>query len=113
MSANTNSKPNSSDEGVGIALVIAIVASVPLYLWNGFVLKTIWNWFVPDIFEGAPTLDIAEAIGIGLVLTFVTYRRIPSNKEESLLEGVLLGVFHELTNGVMTLLGGLIVHVLI
>lgn len=59
--------------------VIAVInlALLPAYLlWSGFVLAKLWTWFIVPL--GAPALSVPSAIGIGLVVGFVTGR--PSNE---------------------------------
>ena len=33
---------------------------------GGYVLSTLWGWFIVPIFEGMPTITIVEAIGISM-----------------------------------------------
>lgn len=42
-------------------------------IWRGYVLSILWAWFVVPIF-GLPALSIPIAIGIGLVVGFMTYQ---------------------------------------
>lgn len=109
MSTYTDSGRKSS-EGAGLAFIVYLVTAVPRFLWNGFVLKTIWNWFVPNIFLGAPTLSIAQALGLSLVVSIFTYKHAPTSDKQSALEAVLISLFNSLLVGCIALLFGLIVH---
>jgi hypothetical protein len=43
-------------------------------IWNGYVLAILWRWFVVKPF-GAPALTVATAIGISLVVGYLTHQR--------------------------------------
>ena len=51
---------------VGGALLIGIV-------WNGFVLSTLWGWFMVPAF-GLPAFGVIKAAGISLVVRYLTYQ---------------------------------------
>jgi len=51
-----------------IGLVVLIVFPA-LVIYDGFILKTIWNWFIPEIF-GITPLTIPQAIGLSLVIAY-------------------------------------------
>lgn len=58
-----------------VALFTFILVPVILaasFLIDGFVLSILWNWFIPRIFIGAPTLSILNAIGLAIVIGFLT-----------------------------------------
>jgi hypothetical protein len=53
--------------------LIAMVLAIPAAIWNAFVLKMLWGWFVAPIFH-LPTLTIPVAIGISLIVGILTYQ---------------------------------------
>lgn len=63
-----------------MALLLAIIGGVVLVggsvtlaaIVNGFVLSTLWGWFIVPTFLGAPELGIVPAIGISLVVNYMT-----------------------------------------
>jgi hypothetical protein len=58
--------------GVSVGAVAAGVT------WSGYVLSILWGWFVLPIFTGAPSLSVAPAIGLTIVvgcLTHLTHQR--------------------------------------
>jgi hypothetical protein len=59
-----------------IVLVIpAITALVAVAMvWRGYVFSLLWAWFAVPIFGFAP-LSIAQAIGVMVVVSFMTYHR--------------------------------------
>lgn len=50
------------------SFLVMLVLSTVL---NGYVLTNLWNWFVVDTFN-APSLALSEAIGVVLVVSFLT-----------------------------------------
>ena len=66
---------------IGFVLAFTIVA-VPSILLNGYVLATLWQWFIVAMFN-APALTIAQAIGISTVCSLLTYQYHPLAPEET------------------------------
>ena len=62
--------------GAGVALLAVIVVSS---IMNGLVLSILWSWFVTPVFD-LPVLTIVQAIGIGLVVTMLTYHKSESKE---------------------------------
>ena len=62
-------------------------------LWNGYALSILWRWFmVPSL--GLPPLSIGYAIGLSLVVGYLTQNTKPSKKDdrqyaEILIEGTV------------------------
>jgi len=54
--------------GVLVALIIGTILSTAV---NGWALMTLWGWFVIPVF-GLPSLSIVQAIGVALVVSFLT-----------------------------------------
>ncbi len=61
-------------------VVIALLTTVLLVIFNGLVISILWSWFIPKTFAGAPTLSIAESMGISLVVSALI--RIPAKFDE-------------------------------
>ena len=60
------------------AMVVVMVAGV---MWSGFVLSILWGWFfVPSL--GVPALSVPSAIGIALVVSYMTHQYQKKNKTE-------------------------------
>lgn len=55
-------------------LLIAGIIVAGSCILNGAVLKLIWGWFMLPIF-GLPTLSLTQAIGVSLVIGFMTHLR--------------------------------------
>lgn len=50
---------------------VAVILGLSV-LWYGFVLSTLWGWFVVGQF-GLPVLGILESTGVATVIRFMTY----------------------------------------
>jgi uncharacterized membrane protein len=63
-----------------------------LYLINGFVLSKLWAWFIVPL--GAPSLTLPLAIGLAMVVGFLTYhtRVMPSSDTRTETEKVSDGL---------------------
>lgn len=60
------------------AMLGVMVAGV---MWSGFVLSILWGWFfVPAL--GVPVLSVPSAIGIALVVSYMTHQYQKKNKSE-------------------------------
>lgn len=61
-----------------VGLGILMVASS---IFNGYVLSVLWGWFIVPTF-GVPPLGIVPAIGIALIVNYLTQRTKPIYKEK-------------------------------
>ena len=56
--------------------------SIPLLvlssIWRGYVLTILWTWFIVPVFH-LPVLGIVVAIGVSMVVGFLTYQTPPYN----------------------------------
>lgn len=50
------------------------------FVWSGLVLKVLWGWFFVPIF-GLPNLNIPQALGIALVVSYLTHRYNEDNRK--------------------------------
>ena len=89
--------------GCIVILVTYPLALILVSILNGWVLSIMWTWFIVPKFN-APTLNIPEAIFIGLIVSFLTYRyNTQANESENTnkameryLVGVIMSVIHPL-----------------
>ncbi len=86
-----------------IAGVIAVSAII-----NGWVLTKLWHWFAVPIF-GFHDLEIVQAIGIGLIVSFLTHKTVAMKKSGSD-ETDWAGIGANLLSPFVVLLVGYIVH---
>lgn len=56
------------------AATLGFLALIPLSaIWRGYVLTALWAWFVVPTFN-LPTLALAPAIGLSLVVSYLTHQ---------------------------------------
>ncbi len=68
-----------------ITMLAYVLVTVFCAVWHGYVFNVLWGWFVVPQF-GLPTMSLAMAIGIGLLINYATYRRhhsVDSDKKSS------------------------------
>ncbi|MNL15671.1 hypothetical protein D3C87_1366730 [compost metagenome] len=67
--------------GLGVLKLLGWVALLAASsVWRGYVLSILWGWFIVSAF-GLPPLTIPLAIGVSLIVGFLTIRH---TKEEQL-----------------------------
>jgi|SRR5579872_982799 len=59
-------------------IVTSLVVSAVL---NGYALSILWRWFIVPVFH-APPLAIPEAIGIGLMVEYLTHQVSADNDDD-------------------------------
>src|SRR3990167_996277 len=64
--------------GLVAAALIVLTATTIL---NGLVLVKLWTWFIVPTLGLAP-LTLAPALGIGMVVGFLTHQYVPDNKND-------------------------------
>lgn len=60
--------------------ILGVVATAVIVIYKGFILSVLWGWFIVPVF-GLPALPVVAAIGINLVISFLTYQPIESKSE--------------------------------
>jgi hypothetical protein len=77
---------------------------------NGFVLTVLWRWFVLPVFKGAPALTIPTAIGLSLVVGYLTYHEDSGNDDLSVGERFIYSLVITVVYPLVMLFFGWIVH---
>jgi hypothetical protein len=72
----------------GTAILISVAAAGAVLVLHGWVFKILWWWFVAPVF-GLPALTVAQALGIGLMVSFLTKQLGLAEKEREAWESVL------------------------
>jgi hypothetical protein len=91
-----------------IAVLFFAVYMVVASILRGWVLSILWAWFVVPF--GCPHIDIAHAIGISMVVSFLTYQHIESDSDKSGLEQTIALCVSGLLQSLFALGLGWIVH---
>jgi hypothetical protein len=92
-------------------IILALTASVvvALSIWEGFVLTKLWMWFVVPTF-GLPMLTIPVAIGLALIVGFLTHQMRQTNRDEEPLVQAASLFGHGFFNAGVILFMGWVVH---
>lgn len=61
-------------------VTLFLIGVVPRAIFHGYALSVLWGWFVVPTF-GAPDLAVVPAIGIGLMVGFLS-RQLPRRKTQ-------------------------------
>jgi uncharacterized membrane protein len=69
--------PTAKDSDPAIFLLLLLLA-LPSSLWCGFVLTRLWTWFVMPL--GVPAVEIWQAAGIALLVSWLTKQQQPEDK---------------------------------
>lgn len=98
--APSNVKPEIGIREVIIASVMAGVIAFAMIvvmtclggLINGFVLLKLWGWFVVPTF-GVKPLTLTQALGISLLIGFLTFHELPNREKERSLNDLMGSIF--------------------
>lgn len=66
----------------GVLVLVYLFVLVPLgVMWSGYALAKLWSWFlVPAL--GVPPLSIPAAIGLSIVVSYMTYQKSTNTDED-------------------------------
>lgn len=93
--------------GILVALFIGTVLSTMV---NGWALMTLWGWFIVPIF-GLPSLTIVQAIGVAMVISFLTKRHdLSEQKKRSTSETISFLIGASFLLPAITVAIGFIIH---
>jgi hypothetical protein len=99
--------------GYIMVAIVAILIFVGLLLLgailNGFALSILWGWFMIPTFQ-LPEIGIVQAIGIGLVISFLTHQRMQSREGEDARKVLRNQITGALIQPIAALLLGWVVH---
>lgn len=81
-------------------LVIFLILFIPLTLLRGWVILSLWGWFILPL--GAPNIQMSQALGIALILSFVTthsFNLKDKTTEEKVKEYIMIIIYPLFTVG--------------
>jgi hypothetical protein len=55
-----------------VLALFALLLSIPLALLRGLILSQVWSWFIVPF--GLPSIGIAWALGISIMISLLTFR---------------------------------------
>jgi hypothetical protein len=76
---------------------------------NGYVLSILWKWFIVTIFN-LPTLSIISAMGVSLVIRYLTGNMDISTDEEEALTSIITNLLISIIRPFIALLFGYIIY---
>lgn len=79
--------------------VLFVFIAAILYSYNGFALSVLWEWFIVTGFN-APSISIPTAIGIALIVNFLTNK--PKKDNDTSNSDFLEGIVYVLILGILT-----------
>lgn len=89
-----------------------LLVGIPLFVlhlpWYGFVLSKLWGWFLVPML-GAPAIGIVGALGVSLVIEFITNQGTNS-QTQSPYEMLATSIVHEFVYPAMMLFIGWIIQ---
>jgi len=84
------------------SIVLLALMVIPLSLLNGFVLMTLWAWFVTPLFGLLP-LSLIEAIGLGIIVSYLTHQYGATQEKFETAKEALAGIFKMILHPIITL----------
>lgn len=63
--------------------IFVFLVIIIAFIQEGFVLVKLWNWFALPLFPTLPTLNIPQALGISILVGFLTHQYIGLPELES------------------------------
>lgn len=103
-----NTKNNNailSCTGVIAILLVTIVIST---IMNGWVLSLLWIWFIVPIF-GWPILSITQAIGLGMVVSFLTRHSVKGDETKDTWDAIATALSGAILHPILVIAVGYIV----
>lgn len=67
-----------------MTVVFLLLIYLPLTLLvSGFTIMTLWNWFIVPLFPQVAVLTLVPALGLGLVVGYLTHQTPGANDDKS------------------------------
>ena len=73
--------------GIAVSFILALVLGS---IFNGYALSVLWGWFVVPVFH-LPVLTVVPAIGIAMVVGYLTHQTEPDVEEKDRSAGEKVG----------------------
>lgn len=86
-----------------------IILMVFAALWSGYALSLLWGWFMVPLFR-LPELTINSAIGIGMIVSYMSKNSSVENDDLSLSEKLIKAFSEATAKPLFAIAFGYIVH---
>ena len=65
-------------------MILGVFAMIPIMIIvNGYIIADMWEWFILPVFTSMPALTIGQAIGLGVIVSFMCkYHKIGDSEKE-------------------------------
>ena len=108
------SRTSKLDASIAIAAIFGLSVAVPVIiaistLINGWVLSILWGWFIVPVF-GVQAITLGQAIGLSMVVSFLTYQYIDAKKDEN--NGAWTAVAVAIFRPLFALFFGWLIHII-
>jgi hypothetical protein len=97
---------------LGITL-LGIIIMIPAFLLDGFVALRLYQWFVESTFRAAPRISLAEALGLSMLLGYLTRVFVYSPSGEKTWKQKLEPITFVYLSPFLTLLTGYLIHLFV
>ena len=100
----------TSTVGCGFAFFASPFVMFYNAFWAGLVLLAFWDWFITPLFEQAPALTLPYAMGLAVILSYLTYHIVdsPPPKHDAVTIVLTRSFVNTLTAGLAWLVGWVI-----
>ena len=98
-----------NDKKVITLSIVALLLTIPSLIFSGYVLSVLWGWFMVPIF-GMPALSIPAAIGVWMVIGFITHQTIDADDSRTSEKKLYESIGQAISRPLLALLVGYIVH---
>lgn len=97
-----------------LAILGFVVLLVVSSIFNGYVLSVLWGWFIVPVFN-LPVLTVVPAIGIAMVVSYLTYQYNKSDEDDNKISSEKIGklIAMAILRPLLALFFGWIVHLFI
>ena len=111
---NAKEKEILGDLGVILGCLGAVALFIYAVIMNGIIIQAFWGWFIQTIFHTAPDIMFAQALGLGMFVSYITgtysmHRYLSKLDDSSLSEKVFVAV----ATPILILIVGFILHLFI
>lgn len=88
--------------------LIGLLVDAVMVVINGVVVMLLWGWYIAPL--GAPTIGFVGSVGISLLATVLTSKRVPPGKDEGMEQAMIASLVHNLFTLAFCVVVGFVFH---